>query len=201
MFLVSSPSSDTQTLSSTNRSERAFVSSTSLLTPSNQEYHIRKKSFQYNRSLQIRITPVNPIFYNYFSDHEEFLSYLKNDRFCGSGLISTPMQKEPYFLETDRKAKLELKQSRLLILLEGKESSKSLSIPLNPTETNSKERRKLEFCPDYLHFENGEEGFSVKLQPLDRKRIHLQVDSKIGLEFSGTLARLNGWKKWFLGLS
>ncbi|WP_078129212.1 hypothetical protein [Leptospira alexanderi] len=141
---------------------------------------------------------MNPIFYNYFSGPEEFLSYLKNDRFCGSGLISTPAQKEPYFSETDRKAKLEFKQGRLLILLEGKKNSKSFSI--NPTETNSKERRKLEFFPDYLHFENGEEGFSVKLQPLDRKRIHLQIDSKIGLEFSGTLTRLDGWKKWFLGL-
>ncbi|AXR62471.1 hypothetical protein [Leptospira mayottensis] len=142
---------------------------------------------------------MNPIFYNYFSGPEEFLSYLKKDRFCGSGLISTPAQKEPYFSETDRKAKLEFKQGRLLILLEGKENSKSFSIPLNPTETNSKERYKFEFFPDYLHFENGEEGFSVKLQPLDRKRIHLQIDSKIGLEFSGTLTRLDGWRKWFLG--
>ncbi|WP_004470753.1 hypothetical protein [Leptospira santarosai] len=143
---------------------------------------------------------MNPIFYNYFLSLEEFLSYLKNDRFCGSGLISTPAQKEPYFSETDRKANLELKQDRLFILLKGKENSKSFSIPLNLTGTNSKEKSKLELLPDYLHYENGEEKFSVKLQPLDRKRIHLQIDSKIGLEFSGTLTRLGGWRKWFLGL-
>ncbi|EMJ95568.1 hypothetical protein [Leptospira alstonii] len=140
---------------------------------------------------------MNPIFYNYFSGPEEFLSYLKNDRFSGSGMISTPAQKEPYFSETNRRAKLECKENRLLILLEGKESSKSFLIPLSLTETNSKKKRKLEFLPDYLHFQNEEEGFSAKLQPLDRKRIHLQIDSKIGLEFSGTLTRLDGWKKWF----
>lgn len=141
---------------------------------------------------------MNPVFYNYFSGREEFLTYLKNDRFSGSGMISTPAQKEPYFSETIRKAKLEFKEDQIQILLKGKEDSKSLSIPLNETaDSKAKNRSKLEFLPDYLSFQNATEGFSVRLQPLDRERIHLQIDSKIGLEFSGTLSRLSGWRKWF----
>ncbi|MGJ4753552.1 hypothetical protein [Leptospira kmetyi] len=141
---------------------------------------------------------MNPVFYNYFSGREEFLTYLGNDRFSGSGMISTPAQKEPYFSETIRKAKLESKENQILILLKGKEDSKSFSIPLNAVaDSKSKNKTKLEFLPDYLGFQEGSEGFSVRLQPLDRERIHLQIDSKIGLEFSGTLTRQSGWKKWF----
>ncbi|MBM9499484.1 hypothetical protein JWG44_04375 [Leptospira sp. 201903071] len=136
---------------------------------------------------------MNPVFYNYFSGPEEFSTYLKTDRFGGSGMISTPASKEPYFSETIRKAKLELQENRIRILLKGKETAKELTIPLNG---NSK-KNTLEFLPDYLSFKNGEEEFTVRLQPLDRKRIHLQIDSKIGLEFSGTLSRLSGWRKWF----
>jgi hypothetical protein len=108
-------------------------------------------------------------------------------------MISTPVPKEPYFTETNRKARLELQENQIRILLKGKETVKTLSIPLYG---NSK-KNILEFLPDYLSFKNGEEEFTVRLQPLDRKRIHLQIDSKIGLEFSGTLARLKGWRKWF----
>ncbi|EMO55309.1 hypothetical protein LEP1GSC172_1477 [Leptospira noguchii] len=143
------------------------------------------------------ITPVNPVFYNYFSGLEEFLSYLKKDRFVGSGIISIPAQKEPYLSETDCKAKLEWKEEQLIVFLEGKKNSKSFLVPLNSTDTNGKKRNKLEFFPDFFRFQNGEEGFSVRLQPLDLERIHLQIDSKVGLEFSGTLTRLSGWKKWF----
>ncbi|AOP34250.1 hypothetical protein A0128_10565 [Leptospira tipperaryensis] len=136
---------------------------------------------------------MNPVFYNYFSGPEEFLTYLKKDRFGGSGMISTPVPKEPYFSETNRKARLELQENQILIFLKGKETSKTFAIPLNG---NSK-KNELEFLPDYLSFKNGEETFTVRLQPLDRERIHLQIDSKIGLEFSGTLSRLKGWRKWF----
>ncbi|RHX90100.1 hypothetical protein [Leptospira stimsonii] len=136
---------------------------------------------------------MNPVFYNYFSGPEEFLTYLKKDRFGGSGMISTPVAKEPYFSETNRKAKLELQENQILIFLKGKETAKNFTIPLNG---NSK-TNLLEFLPDYLSFKNEEDSFTIRLQPLDRERIHLQIDSKIGLEFSGTLTRLSGWKKWF----
>ncbi|EJO70792.1 hypothetical protein [Leptospira kirschneri] len=140
---------------------------------------------------------MNPVFYNYFSNLEEFLSYLKNDRFVGSGIISIPEQKEPYLSETDCKARLEWKEGQLIVFLEGKKNSKSFLIPLNSTDTNGKKRNKLEFLPDFFRFQNGEEGFSVRLQPLDLERIHLQIDSKAGLEFSGILTRISSWKKWF----
>ncbi|EMN47888.1 hypothetical protein LEP1GSC088_1261 [Leptospira interrogans str. L1207] len=161
----------------------------------------RKKSFQQNPFAKIGIIPVNPVFYNYFSGLEEFLSYLKNDRFVGSGIISIPAQKEPYLSETNCKAKLEWKGGELIVFLEGKKNSKSFLIPLNSTDTNGKKRNKLEFLPDFFHFQNGEDEFSVRLQPLDLKRIHLQINSKVSLEFSGILIRLSGWKKWFLSLS
>ncbi|EMO03983.1 hypothetical protein LEP1GSC116_1476 [Leptospira interrogans serovar Icterohaemorrhagiae str. Verdun HP] len=63
---------------------------------------------------------MNPVFYNYFSGLEEFLSYLKNDRFVGSGIISIPAQKEPYLSETNCKANLEWKRGELIVFLEGK---------------------------------------------------------------------------------
>ncbi|MBW0434282.1 hypothetical protein [Leptospira yasudae] len=140
---------------------------------------------------------MNPVFYNYFSGREEFLGYFKNDLFSGAGMISTPAQKEPYFSETNRKARLEVKENAIVILLKGKEESKTFLIPLDETSTNSKKKRKLEFLPDYLGFQDVDSEVSVRLQPLDRQRIHLQIDSKIGLEFSGTLNRLSGWRKWF----
>lgn len=112
-------------------------------------------------------------------------------------MISTPAQKEPYFSETNRKARLEIKENGIAILLKGKEESKTFLIPLDETPADSKKKRKLEFQPDYLGFQDGDSEVGVRLQPLDRQRIHLQIDSKIGLEFSGTLNRLSGWKKWF----
>lgn len=136
---------------------------------------------------------VNPVFYNYFSGPEEFFDYLNKDRFAGSGMISTPVTKEAYFSETNRKAKLEFRENRILILLKGKETEKNFAIPFN----GSSKKHVLEFLPDYLSFKNEEEFFTIRLQPLDRERIHLQIDSKIGLEFSGTLNRLSGWRKWF----
>lgn len=108
-------------------------------------------------------------------------------------MISTPVHKEPYFSETTRKAKLEWKEDQILIRLQGKVDSKSIRVPFSSQDSKS----KLEFLPDYFGYKNLAEGFSIRIQPLDRERIHLQIDSKIGLEFSGTLKRLSGWRKWF----
>lgn len=108
-------------------------------------------------------------------------------------MISTPVHKEPYFSETTRKARLEWKEDQILIRLKGKVDSKLIRVFFDSQDANS----KLEFLPDYFGYKNSAEEISIRLQPLDRERIHLQIDSKIGLEFSGTLKRLSGWRKWF----
>ncbi|MDV6237079.1 hypothetical protein CH379_015720 [Leptospira ellisii] len=146
---------------------------------------------------------MNTPIYNYFAGPEEFLSYWKKDVFSGLGMISTPSQKEPYFTETDRSAKFEAEGEAILVTLRGKEEGKKFLVPLKGIPVSGKTAKsktppfELEFLPDYFHFRNFEKGFSLRLQPLDRKRVHLQIDSKIGVEFSGTLRRINGWRKWF----
>ncbi|TGK38682.1 hypothetical protein EHQ12_04460 [Leptospira gomenensis] len=146
---------------------------------------------------------MNSPIYNYFAGPEEFLSYWKKDVFSGSGMFSTPSQTEPYFTETDRDAKLEPREETILVTLRGKDEGKKFLVRFRPNfepEKSSKTKNppfEFEFLPDYFYYRSFAEGFSLRLQPLDRTRIHLQIDSKIGVEFSGALHRIKGWRKFF----